>query len=384
MPVLSHNAKCISRHAEWGKVSLIGMIGPRDGKESAHLNAAGTLVEAPQDLSDRRTADGFGEIVRQRLIKAGVPKGRLQVNSCKYECTVFISSVSFSYHRSDDDEYEPMNPGEGAQLTTPLPPLSDGTTDAGATRPDMDQSTQRSASTSDASAPRAGTDQRTPQATGTPDPSASPEVHHRRRESWLTANAKLYVLAIAIDRYPQPSAQLSDDVVTAKEVVTVVTLDAGSLYDGKTVITLYDKEATVSNITKAIKSIQASLTPSDALVLYVAGHLEDNHSRFKAFDGSIPNPVLTKFNTPYRFALMQHASRGLPEESFPDVAMVSDRILLQIKSALSSPTIDTNHDDVIDSAELLRFFSTLGASPPLGAAGEPFPIALSRSARRGD
>ncbi|QWF72368.1 caspase family protein [Methylomonas paludis] len=82
---------------------------------------------------------------------------------------------------------------------------------------------------------------------------------------------KLAVLAIGIDRYREPN-QLKFAVKDAKDVVAALQKRKSTAYGGFVPITLFDEQATLSNIEASFDKLAALLRPEDSVLIYFAGH----------------------------------------------------------------------------------------------------------------
>jgi hypothetical protein len=84
---------------------------------------------------------------------------------------------------------------------------------------------------------------------------------------------RLFVLAAAVDRYRAPAPPLKLAVTDAKSFVAAVGQGAKPLYR-ITPYELYDEQATVANIDKALDQVAAEAGPDDMLLVYLSGHGE--------------------------------------------------------------------------------------------------------------
>ena len=91
---------------------------------------------------------------------------------------------------------------------------------------------------------------------------------------------RLFILAAGIDRYRPPAPALDLAVTDSKSFVAAVTQGAQSLYRDITAYELYDEQATVAGIDKALDDIAAQATPDDMLLVYLSGHGEQVNNEY--------------------------------------------------------------------------------------------------------
>jgi WD40 repeat protein len=102
---------------------------------------------------------------------------------------------------------------------------------------------------------------------------------------------RLFVLAAGINKYQAPAPTLDLAVTDAKSFVAAVTQEAKPLYSEVDAYQLYDDEATVAGIDKALDDIARKATSSDVLLVYLSGHGEqvDNDYYFIAQNFRMPS-----------------------------------------------------------------------------------------------
>lgn len=102
---------------------------------------------------------------------------------------------------------------------------------------------------------------------------------------------RLFVLAAGIDKYQPPAPALDLAVTDAQSFVAAVQQEAKPLYREVDTYALYDDQATVAGINKALDDIASKATSTDVLLVYLAGHGEqvDNDYYFIAQDFRMPD-----------------------------------------------------------------------------------------------
>lgn len=102
---------------------------------------------------------------------------------------------------------------------------------------------------------------------------------------------RLFVLAAGINKYQPPAPALDLAVTDAQAFVAAVQQEAKPLYREVDTYALYDDQATVAGINKALDDIASKATSSDVLLVYLSGHGEqvDNDYYFIAQDFRMPN-----------------------------------------------------------------------------------------------
>ena len=83
---------------------------------------------------------------------------------------------------------------------------------------------------------------------------------------------RLFVLAVGIDKYAQPGADLRFAAADARTFVDAVREHAGGLFRNVEVVTLFDAAATRENILAALDRLSAQVRPQDTFFLYMAAH----------------------------------------------------------------------------------------------------------------
>ncbi len=93
---------------------------------------------------------------------------------------------------------------------------------------------------------------------------------------------RLFILAAGIDHYRPPAPALDLAVTDAKSFVAAVKVGANPLYREINAYELYDEQASVAGIDKALDDIAAKAGPDDMLLVYLSGHGEqvDNEYYF--------------------------------------------------------------------------------------------------------
>ncbi len=102
---------------------------------------------------------------------------------------------------------------------------------------------------------------------------------------------RLFILAVGIDRYRPPAPALDLAVTDAKSFVGAVRQGAKPLYRDVTAYELYDEQATVAGIDKALDDIATQATADDMLLVYLSGHGEqvNNEYYFITQEFTLPN-----------------------------------------------------------------------------------------------
>lgn len=83
---------------------------------------------------------------------------------------------------------------------------------------------------------------------------------------------RLFVLAVGIDRYAQPGADLAFAAADARTFVATVRENAVGLFRGIEVVSLFDAEATRASILAALERLATQVRPQDTFFLYMAAH----------------------------------------------------------------------------------------------------------------
>lgn len=83
---------------------------------------------------------------------------------------------------------------------------------------------------------------------------------------------RLFVLAIGIDKYAQPGADLKLAVADARTFAETVQVAAAGVFRGIEVTTLYDQQATRAAILERLEQLATRVRPQDTFLLYIAAH----------------------------------------------------------------------------------------------------------------
>ena len=102
---------------------------------------------------------------------------------------------------------------------------------------------------------------------------------------------RLFVLAAGINQYQPPAPQLDLAVTDAKSFVNAVRIGAKTLYREVDAYELYDNQATVDGVNKALDDIASKADSTDVLLVYLSGHGEqvDSDYYFITQDFKLPN-----------------------------------------------------------------------------------------------
>jgi hypothetical protein len=102
---------------------------------------------------------------------------------------------------------------------------------------------------------------------------------------------RLFVLAAGINKYVAPAPALDLAVTDAKSFVAAVRQEAKPLYREVDAYELYDDQATVAGVNKALDDIATKADSSDVLLVYLSGHGEqvDNDYYFITQDFRMPS-----------------------------------------------------------------------------------------------
>jgi hypothetical protein len=92
---------------------------------------------------------------------------------------------------------------------------------------------------------------------------------------------KLYILAVGVAQYRNPSWNLTYAAKDARDFVEAMRSQEGSLYDRIEVRLLTDQQATKDNILDGLEWIQSQTTSRDVAMVFFAGHgVNDNLNRY--------------------------------------------------------------------------------------------------------
>src|SRR5207237_750595 len=83
---------------------------------------------------------------------------------------------------------------------------------------------------------------------------------------------KLYVLAVGVSKYADPSYRLDFAAKDARDVVAVLEKQKGRLYSDVITTVLTDEEATRDNVVDKLDWLQKQTTHLDTAILFLAGH----------------------------------------------------------------------------------------------------------------
>jgi WD40 repeat protein len=83
---------------------------------------------------------------------------------------------------------------------------------------------------------------------------------------------RLFVLAVGIDKYAQPGADLNFAAADARTFVNTVRANTAGLFRNVEVATLFDAQATRANILAALERMASQVRPQDTFFLYMAAH----------------------------------------------------------------------------------------------------------------
>lgn len=83
---------------------------------------------------------------------------------------------------------------------------------------------------------------------------------------------RLFVLAVGIDKYAQPGADLRFAAADARTFVEAVRDHAAGLFRNVEVVSLFDAQATRANILGALEQLATQVRPQDTFFLYMAAH----------------------------------------------------------------------------------------------------------------
>jgi len=92
---------------------------------------------------------------------------------------------------------------------------------------------------------------------------------------------KLYVLAVGVSQYANPSFNLGLPAKDARDFANVFTKQKGGLYADVQVRLLTDDEATKDNVLDGLEWLQHEVTAHDVGMMFLAGHgINDNNGRY--------------------------------------------------------------------------------------------------------
>lgn len=90
----------------------------------------------------------------------------------------------------------------------------------------------------------------------------------------------LFLLSVGISRFSHHELNLGNATNDAQAVATLMGTPDPPIYDASDVSALYDEQATVANITAALRRIAEKAQPDDLVMIFLAGHGEEVGGRY--------------------------------------------------------------------------------------------------------
>ncbi|HEX7966616.1 MAG TPA: caspase family protein, partial [Stellaceae bacterium] len=163
----------------------------------------------------------------------------------------------------------------------------------------------------------------------------------------VTAGVQLFVVAIGVSEYQQAEFRLANAANDARAVAELLRQPTPPVYERAEVELLLDRDATIPNITAALRKVAAKSRPQDIAVIFLSGHGEavDGKYFFAPVDFATRHPeLLAKANGASEHEILDELFRqdGLGEaELLPIVEKIQGALLLVLDTCFSGTLTDS-------------------------------------------
>lgn len=160
------------------------------------------------------------------------------------------------------------------------------------------------------------------------------------------AGMQLFLVAVGISEYEQSEFRLVNAANDARAVAELLSQPSPPVYDRAQVTLLLDHEATIANISVALRQVAAAARPKDIVVIFLSGHGEavDGKYFFAPVDFATRHAeLLAKANAANEHEILDQLFRqdGFGESEFlPMLEKIQGNLLLVLDTCFSAALTD--------------------------------------------